>query len=48
LSDIERHRFPDIQHRGLIVADEITHRFFNIVSLLNRAVPIHCDPAERR
>jgi len=38
--DIERRRFPDIQHRAVIVAEEITHRFFNIVSLLNRAVPI--------
>lgn len=38
--DIERRRFPVLQHRAVIVAEEITNRFFNIVSLLNQSVPI--------
>lgn len=38
--DIERRRFPALQHRAVIVAEEITNRFFNIVSLLNQSVPI--------
>lgn len=38
--DIERTRFPQLEHRAVIVAEEITNRFFNIISLLNRAVPI--------
>ncbi len=38
--DIERQRFPAYDHRAVIVAEEITARFFNIIRLLNRAVPI--------
>lgn len=38
--DVERTRFPQLEHRAVIVAEEITNRFFNIISLLNRAVPI--------
>ena len=38
--DIERRRWPTRDHRAVIVAEEITNRFFNVVSLLNRAVPI--------
>ena len=38
--DIERARFPQLEHRAVIVAEEITNRFFNVISLLNRAVPI--------
>jgi hypothetical protein len=38
--DIERRRFPTYEHRAVIVAEEITNRFFNVISLLNRAVPI--------
>ena len=38
--DIERRRFPALQHRAVIVAEEVTNRFFNIVSLLNQAVPM--------
>ena len=38
--DIERTRFPKLQHRAVIVAEEITNRFFNIIALLNRAIPI--------
>jgi hypothetical protein len=38
--DIERQRYPDLTHRAVIVAEEITARFFNVIRLLNRAVPI--------
>jgi hypothetical protein len=38
--DIERQRFPAYDHRSVIVAEEITARFFNVIRLLNRAVPI--------
>jgi len=38
--DIERQRFPAYDHRAVIVAEEITARFFNVIRLLNRAVPL--------
>jgi hypothetical protein len=38
--DIERRRFPSKNHIAVIVAEEITNRFFNVISLLNRTVPI--------
>jgi len=38
--DIERKRYPQYEHAAVIVAEEITARFFNVIRLLNRAVPI--------
>jgi hypothetical protein len=38
--DVERQRYPTLDHRAVIVAEEITSRFFNVIRLLNRAVPI--------
>ncbi len=38
--DIERRRFPALDHRAVIVAEDITNRFFNVINLLNQAVPI--------
>jgi hypothetical protein len=38
--DMERQRYPTLDHRAIIVAEEITARFFNVIRLLNRAVPI--------
>jgi hypothetical protein len=38
--DVERQRYPDVEHCAVIVAEEITARFFNVIRLLNRAVPI--------
>lgn len=38
--DIERQRYPMLEHRAVIVAEEITSRFFNVIRLLNRAVPM--------
>ena len=38
--DIEKRRFPSKDHRAVIVAEEITNRFFNVIALMNRSVPI--------
>ncbi len=38
--DIERQRYPTYEHRAVIVAEEITARFFNVIRLLNRAIPL--------
>lgn len=38
--DMERQRSPMVEHRAVIVAEEITSRFFNVIRLLNRAVPL--------
>jgi hypothetical protein len=38
--DIERQRRPQFDHRAVIVAETITARFFNVLRLLNRAVPM--------
>jgi hypothetical protein len=38
--DIERQRYPSHDHRAVIVAEEITARFFNVIRLLNRAIPV--------
>ncbi len=38
--DVERQRYPALDHRAVIVAEEITSRFFNVIRLLNRAVPL--------
>lgn len=38
--DIERQRRPQFEHRAVIIAEEITSRFFNVLRLLNRAIPM--------
>ena len=38
--DIERQRRPLFDHRAVIVAEQITSRFFNVLRLLNRSVPM--------
>ena len=38
--DIERKRYPNHEHVAVLVAEEITTRFHNIVSLFNRTIPI--------
>lgn len=38
--DVERRRYPSYTHRAVIVAEEITNRFFNVIGLLNKAIPI--------
>lgn len=38
--DVEKRRFPSVEHRAVIVAEDITNRFFNVIGLLNRSIPI--------
>lgn len=38
--DIERKRYPQYDHVAVIVAEEITSRFLNVVSLFNGAIPL--------
>ena len=38
--DIERQRHPAYEHRAVIVAEQITSRFFNVLRLFNRSVPM--------
>jgi hypothetical protein len=38
--DIERRQNPSYEHRAVIVAEDITNRFFNIIGLMNKAIPI--------
>jgi hypothetical protein len=38
--DVERQRRPTYEHQAVIVAENITSRFFNILRLLNRSVPM--------
>jgi len=38
--DLERRRFPQYDHVGVIVAESITARFFNVISLFNGFIPL--------
>lgn len=38
--DVERRRYPHLDHRAVIVAEDITSRFLNVISLLNKSVPL--------
>lgn len=38
--DIERKRFPQYDHTAVIVAEDITSRFLNIISLFNGFIPL--------
>jgi len=38
--DLERKRFPTYEHTAVIVAEEITGRFLNVISLFNAAIPL--------
>lgn len=38
--DVERKRYPELSHVAVIVAEEITSRFFNVISLFNQAIPL--------
>ena len=38
--DIERKRYPQYDHCAVIVAEEITSRFLNVISLLNGSIPL--------
>lgn len=38
--DLERKRYPQYDHTAVIVAEEITSRFLNVISLFNRNIPL--------
>ena len=38
--DIERKRYPQYDHTAVIVAEQITSRFLNVISLFNGTIPI--------
>lgn len=38
--DIERKRYPQYEHSAVIVAEEITARFLNVISLFNGQIPL--------
>ncbi len=38
--DIERKRYPQYEHTAVIVAEDITSRFLNVINLFNGAIPL--------
>ncbi|HAS08940.1 MAG TPA: hypothetical protein DCS55_00215 [Acidimicrobiaceae bacterium] len=38
--DIERRRYPQYEHVGVIVAEDITSRFLNVIGLFNGFIPL--------
>jgi hypothetical protein len=38
--DIERKRYPQYEHTAVIVAEDITSRFLNVISLFNGFIPL--------
>lgn len=38
--DIEKARYPQYDHIAVIVAEDVTSRFLNVISLFNKAIPI--------
>lgn len=38
--DIERKRFPHYDHIAVIVAEDVTTRFLNVIGLFNQAIPL--------
>lgn len=38
--DIERSRYPQYEHVAVIVAEDITSRFLNVITLFNKAIPL--------
>jgi hypothetical protein len=38
--DIERKRYPQYEHCAVIIAEEITSRFLNVISLFNGHIPL--------
>lgn len=38
--DIERKRYPQYEHCAVIIAEDITSRFLNVINLLNGAIPL--------
>ena len=38
--DIERSRFPQYDHVAVLVAEDVTTRFLNVISLFNKSIPL--------
>ena len=38
--DIERKRYPQYEHTAVIVAEDITTRFLNVIALFNGSIPL--------
>ncbi len=38
--DLERNRYPSYDHVAVIVAEDITNRFLNVIHLFNKSIPI--------
>jgi hypothetical protein len=38
--DAEKKKYPNFEHNAVIIAEDITNRFFNVISLLNGSIPI--------
>lgn len=38
--DIERKRYPQYEHTAVIVAEDVTSRFLNVISLFNGTIPL--------
>lgn len=38
--DVERRRYPQYEHIAVIVAEEVTGRFLNVISLFNGTIPL--------
>lgn len=38
--DIERKRYPQFEHRAVLVAEKVTGRFLNVIGLFNSAIPV--------
>ena len=38
--DIERKRYPQYEHTAVIIAEDITSRFLNVISLFNGSIPL--------
>lgn len=38
--DVERRRYPQYEHCAVLIAEDITSRFLNVVSLFNGAIPL--------
>jgi hypothetical protein len=38
--DVESRRYANREHRAVIIAEEITNRFFNVIWLLSRSIPL--------
>lgn len=38
--DIEKSRYPQYEHYAVLVAEDITSRFLNVIALFNKAIPL--------